>query len=680
MRLLESSPGTSAERLKPLVRAAIQNGNLHLVSEYLNNGGSVNARDQRGRTPLMLAAAKGHAEVCRLLLDFGADLSDRDDDGRTALEIANDIGEHAIVTILALHAHPAEIGDPDPTAATEAPGFGAFQDWQPEASTDAPVEDPFVRSQVLNSQAHLRSPPHQNVGADWNESQLDLPEIDSLTIQRELRQEPIPDLLSALIGEAKRSGMYRESLVSAIVAEIDGNEQTLMNLSQMLGDMGFIPEGDEETWFRGFPIEEDWDRDHATEECIQYLHDLRSELNDPDFHLRKDVRRSVLLDRDGETRIGRLLAVTIRDACEAIANDARVTEALEALATRLEEEPQLAGRLGRLDDTHDLTSSEDTGEDDAFEIPNQSSSHLSSRLRSRLSDIIEISRDSSTDRKREVAGALEQLGPTTLTFRILQCAFAESGTRNQRLASAIDRAEKFHNEMFMANVRLAISVARKYAWSSIPSMDLIQEAFLGLLRAIERFDYNRGTKFSTYATWWIRQSVTRAISDKERLIRVPVHMMDKVRKLASATRSSGHDTPHEIPIHDLMSITDLSRTEIEKTLSVVDDASSWEESPEDLISAMTLADDHGSPFGISERLEMKRIVLECVESLPTRQAEVIKLRFGLADSDEMTLEEIGKVFHLTRERIRQIESKALAKLRNKSHRIAALCHYTPGSQ
>jgi RNA polymerase sigma factor (sigma-70 family) len=263
-------------------------------------------------------------------------------------------------------------------------------------------------------------------------------------------------------------------------------------------------------------------------------------------------------------------------------------------------------------------------------------------------------------------------------IRAIQRELLAAGCHNQHLATAIERATRLEKQMFEANVRLAISIARKYRWSRIPEMDLIQESFTGLIKAIERFDFGRGIKFSTYATWWLRQSVTRAIADKERAIRVPVHMMEMINKLAGAARATGFDTAKAVPISQLSALTDMTDEEIRKTLSVVADATLWDDFPEDLDAVMSIADVGESPLAFAERTEMERIVHESVDRLQEREADVIKHRFGLLESGERTLEEVGQLYNLTRERIRQIEARALEKLRKPTNKIAVLEDYMTG--
>jgi RNA polymerase primary sigma factor len=671
---MSNDSSVRVHRLKPLVRAAIQNGNSGPVEDYLAKGGEINARDQLGRTPLMLAASKGHTLLCQLLLDRGADCSAHDTEGRTALEIARREGAQDVALLIELQLH---LQDQNPIPVEpDVSVSGLFEALQPEVQPEAPIEDAAVRVQVLDSQGVMQAPPPIDRDSDWNDLEIDLPDVDGLAIGRELQRQDIQELFAALIGEARERGAFRQSLVANLAVELNGSVDgdVFQNISQILRDIGCIPEEDEVCWGHGCPIGEEWRSDDFTEDCIGYLQDLLSRTNDPYRHLTRDVQLSILLDREGEERIGRQKSLAVRDACDAIASDDRVLSVLVNLDRQVEKDALLAGRLSRLE----------VGVEENFELPSDGEEEDETtvrtgevdRFRLRLAEAILAYRETAhTERKKKISDVVGRLELTHLGFRAIQDGLAAAGVENKQLNGALERATRLDFEMFLANVRLAIFVAGKYGWSKLPRMDRIQEAYIGLMKAIDKFDFDRGFKFSTYATWWLKQSVTRAIADKERTIRVPVHMLDRVKKLASAARDLGFETASDIPISELSSVTQLSEAEVLKALSVVEDPEILEDSPEALASVMSLADDDECPLAFAERIEMQRIVRECVELLPDREADVIKHRFGLTDTGEKTLEEVGKLYDVTRERIRQIESKALEKLRKQSNRIFVLEDY-----
>jgi len=692
--------------LSPTFRLAALSGASASLAVHIARGGDINATDGGGRTPLMLSASRGHLEACRLLLEAGADVSIRDEFGFDAHTIALQSGAADVVSLLHEHC-PTSSRDYCPPMDSPVCPIAPANDvipsvsspclfdldsrqsfWSEDPDPIRPSGDVGSFDAAIATQEEISVHIPLDPAKDWSDHDLELPESTAPTSDLAARMR-----IRTLFAAAWRGGRISyESIQEATEPRDDEpSGPDLQSVILVLEDLGVEIDADAravgvDTGYTA-PSDNDTKAWEEAEGALTLLDQLATPQVDPLYPYFRDLRVYPLLTKADEQRLGASIEREITNAIRALiaytAVRRELTRIVDGVCSLLIPVTELLDTDPNFD-SEDISDSPQSADcefkDEALESsetrdPTKGTPGTSENIISLLTPL----RATLIQRAAAPAAIADELAHLGVSWGLLD--------RLARLAVSVDAQQagrdilpllaavrSARGTLVVSNLRLVISIARQHTNSGMPLADMIQDGNIGLMRAAAKFDYKRGFKFSTYATWWIRQSITRGIADRLRLIRVPVHMIERIARM-NRTISTAENNYGRMPtIETLVAQEKISEQAIRRILEIPDEQHAFDDViPESALVSDWLCgcpdtfgdfifDDNLQPDEEVELANLQYFVRRAVDGLPEKQRHVLAMRFGVACDAEHTLEEIGGKFSLTRERIRQIESKALERL------------------
>ena len=622
-------------KISSLLKLAIRSGMRRSVALMIKDEASLHGRDAKGRTPLMLASGWGKYAVCELLVEAGAGFDEQTPEGDTALSIALKNEQSDVVDLLERCLREREQNklislEENATDSLELIDESTGQDdgaygWEVEEEFLEPDNDDECKEDICSVQ--LRVTQHIIVDTDmaWDVIEFTLPEKPA----EHGVAFPGRELIAEYVIRAISKGWYRSKEIEELCSSgllVDVSEVVEL-IVFFLKEEGVVEVDDSIQWYEGADMLDV--NDKLPDQLLLMLEQGINKIFNPVQAYFLDMGHFELIDKRLEERFGQGMDSSLISLIKVLLEVDY--EILEGIMMSVDEKFH--------DDEH-----YDKSDDRQI----------------RFSDLVcAVKKGNSKD-----YNSAHIPRPSIPLLRALDVALTCCDDMQKRVSEKIKIYESAREKMILANLRLVVSVAKRYQFSSLSFHDLIQEGNLGLMKAVEKFDYRRGFKFSTYAVWWIRQSITRGVAEQERTIRWPVYVVgsiEKIRKAEVAMEGMGGQMSNnqladmvEMGREGLRQFRELMATTM---VSCEDECEikMWESSDENPIS-------NPYPFKILQTEQISSSIYKELGHLTEREKGVVQARFGLIGEEPKTLEEVGQSFGVTRERIRQIESKALGKL------------------
>jgi RNA polymerase primary sigma factor len=737
-----------APPLSRFLRMAVVAGVESAVRIHIDRGDDLNARDDKGQTPLMLSAARNKASICKLLLDAGADADLLDPAGRSALNIAQDAaaieaamaieaacmprtvqddvfheppvishesqraqaandsqssrhledGSAALAEAASADMEPASNLGAAPAIDLDLADDGADFDlagWVAEEELPPPEDDPTLTANAFEIQSAISEHEPIDTSADWEgfeallpERATPLPRADDAEARERLRQV----LLRAI-----REGSVPAALIDDLARGDDGepDSEAVALLCMVINDLGAETDDRFEYWapHESFEVfvtpEEKPDEEDALDEAMAFVDELAGHRNHPLRIYQRELQGEALLTAEAEVALGQAMEHGVEKALDVLAawpsGIGAVLIAAKKVASgakplrwlssgppiELHEAETIpsAEPDTESEPTTDVPGAEDDGDSQFGLDAKESIGELEElRVNAELLSGLAVGASQDAPGWNACRNAVASLGLTrNYLMELADSTLAGEPEPSRAFGQAMKAYRRARDQMAVANLKLVYSIAKKYLFSGQPLDDLLQEGNIGLIKAVDRYDWRRGFKFSTYATWWIRQQVGRYVADKSKIIRLPVHAYETTQRIAQAARAFELRNGQAPTVEEIAELVGLP---IKKVLAL--NRVAMEPLPlheidrlDDCIAA-DAKDEYTArdPMDIVEDIQLVGAIDRFLETIKPKEARVLRMRFGIGTQESMTLDEIGKRLDVTRERIRQIEAVALRKLKH----------------
>ncbi|MBA4110883.1 MAG: hypothetical protein C0487_14960 [Leptothrix sp. (in: Bacteria)] len=735
--------------LNRFLRMAVVAGVESAVQVHIDRGDDLNARDDKGLTPLMLSAARNKAAVCRLLVHGGADAALLDPSGKTALDIARAAGAYEVVAVIEAASSPAELANDgvdlggfittllgersveagnEPSASrldsdvAQPPNLnhsGSVRDvadvsspaiewafdldeggaafdltgWEAEDDQPPPESDPTLSAAAFDVQRAISRHQPIDTSIDWDDFDAYLPERASPLPRPE--DVDVREQLRLVLLRAIREGSVPDSLIEDLSFDGDGvpSEEAGALLRMVINDLG--AETDERFEYASAhenfevfvsPVENS-DEEVAVADTLEFMDDLAARRNEPMRIYQREYQREPLLTGDAEVALGQAMEQGVERALDSLASwPSGIAAVLDSVRMVMSGAKPLRWiSVGQRVEPHDIDPnsdekfgaepvllSEDLKEEDehgaqsdANEFIDESSEFFA---QAEQLSVLAVSSSQHSPEWRACRGAIGSLG-LTRGFLLELADAGISGEQQPALAfaQAMSSYRRSRDRMTVSNLKLVFSIAKKYLFSGLLLDDLVQEGNIGLIKAVDRYDWRRGFKFSTYATWWIRQQVGRHLADKSKTIRLPVHVYEKVQRIAQAGHAFEMSAGRAPTIDELAARVDMPAHKVAGLNRLAQEPLPIDDEPDvDARIAVGARDEFiaRDPMDIVSDLQLINSVDRLLGTLKSKDERILRLRFGIGVPDSMTLEEIGSRLNVTRERIRQLEAAAIRHLKH----------------